>query len=369
MSGLRLAVIGAGHLGRIHTKLAKSSDAIELVGVADPDAKARERIASEFDVPAFADYFAVINHIDAAIIAAPTRLHHLIASDLLAADIHCLVEKPITSKVREANELIELASDHGLVLQAGHVERFNPVLEVVHNNLGSPRYIEASRTSGYTFRSTDVGVVLDLMIHDIDIVLSLVHSGLVGVRAIGAPIFGGFEDMAQARLEFANGCVANLTASRSSFVQQRKLHVYAEDGYAGLDLGNHSATLVKPSKQLMAGQVPFTGLTQPEIENVKETLFTEILRKREITIEPRNAILEEQHDFVESIQSGRWPLVSGIDGRNALHVAEQILAAISAHRWSGDRTRSDTPTVPHPQARVPMDSTSDASVRHRRKAG
>jgi len=369
MSGLRVAVIGAGHLGRIHTRLAKSIESIELVGVVDPDAEARGRVASEFDIPAFADYFGVINHIDAAIIAAPTRLHYAIASDLLSADIHCLIEKPITSTTGEANELIELASDHGVVLQVGHVERFNPALDIVHDNLGSPRYIEATRTSSYTFRSMDVGVVLDLMIHDIDIVLSLVNSDLVDVRAIGAPIFGGFEDMAQARLEFANGCVANLTASRSSFVQQRKLHIYADDGYAGLDLGNHSATIVKPSKQFAEGQIPFTGLTQPEMENIKETLFTEVLPKQEFIVKPRNAILEEQHDFVESILSDRWPLVTGIDGRDALNVAEQILTAVSQHRWSPGRIAGGMATVPHPQTQVPADSSLKPDLGRHRKAG
>lgn len=171
MSRLQVAIIGAGHLGRIHARLAKSIDSIEVVGIVDPDGEARTRVATEADVAAFADYSDVIQRLDAAIIAAPTKLHHAITSDLLKADVHCLVEKPITSTTQEADQLIELAADRGLVLQVGHVERFNPALDIVHDNLKSPRYIESSRTSSYTFRSTDVGVVLDLMIHDIDIVL------------------------------------------------------------------------------------------------------------------------------------------------------------------------------------------------------
>jgi predicted dehydrogenase len=371
MSQLRLAVIGAGHLGRIHARLAKSIDSIDLIGVVDPNAEARDRVATELDISGFADYFGVINNIDAAIIAAPTKLHHAIASDLLEADIHCLIEKPVTSTTQEADELIELASDRGLVLQVGHVERFNPALDIVHDNLGSPRYIQATRTSSYTFRSTDVGVVLDLMIHDIDIVLSLVDSELVEVRAIGAAIFGGFEDVAQARLEFANGCVANLTASRSSFAQQRNLEVFAEDGYAGLDLANHSATLVKPSKNFTAGRIPFTGLTQPEMDHIKETLFTDVLQKEQVTVEPRNAILEEQRDFVESIFADQWPMVTGTDGRNALNVAEQILTAISQHRWSSGNAPQYSEIVKHPQTQTPSKSSPMPSdqLGQRRKAG
>lgn len=370
MSRLRTAVIGAGHLGRIHARLARSIDAIEFIGVVDPDAEARDRVATELDTACFADHRELIGRIDAAIVAAPTQLHHRITADLLSANVHCLVEKPITSTTQEADQLIELALERGLVLQVGQVERFNPTLDVVRDNLGPPRYIDASRTSGYTFRSTDVGVVLDLMIHDIDIVLSLVQRELMDVRAVGTAIFGGFEDVAQARLEFADGCVANLAASRASYVGQRKLQVFSDNGYASLDLANHSATLVKPSEQFASGQISFTDLTQPEMKAIKETLFTDVLQKQQVTVAARNAILDEQHNFVQSILTESWPVVSGGDGRAALHVAEQILQSISRQKWAAAEPEGLS-TVPHPQARptAPFATPTSTQPDQHRKAG
>lgn len=367
MSRLRVAVIGGGHLGRIHARLASSIDEIDLVGVVDPDPEARERVAAEADTTPVSDVRLLFNSIDAAVVAAPTRLHHPIAADLLQQGIHCLVEKPITSTIAEADELVEIAREQNLVLQVGQVERFNPTMDVVREELARPRYVESTRTSGYTFRSTDVGAVLDLMIHDIDLVLSLVDSEVVDVRAIGTALFGGFEDVAQARLEFDNGCVANLTASRASFVQQRQFHVFAEDGFAALDLAKHKATLVKPSEAFATGHVRFSDIDQEEMERIKGSLFTEILPKREITVEPRNAILEEQHDFLQSIREHKSPLVPGTDGRAALQVAESILDSIARHKWSVSRSAEGAMTVPHPRV-LPRRKVSGQSAQ-RRKAG
>ncbi|MDP6719778.1 MAG: Gfo/Idh/MocA family oxidoreductase, partial [Pirellulaceae bacterium] len=251
MKRLRLAVIGAGHLGRIHTRLAQSLDQFEVVAVIDPLQAARSQIAAEFDVPVCCSHSEVIDKVDAAIVATPTKYHHVVTTELLESGVHVFVEKPLTPTPDKAEELVALAREQEVVLQVGHVERFNPALCAVLPSLGNPKYVEAVRTSGYTFRSTDIGAVLDLMIHDLDIILSLMKSDLVAVQAIGMSMFGGHEDMAQARLQFADGCVANLTASRCSYVAQRHMQVFTETGYANIDFAQHTAKYIRPHESIM----------------------------------------------------------------------------------------------------------------------
>jgi len=213
---LRLAVIGAGRLGGFHAQKAAANPDVELVAVVDPVPAARNRVAAECHTRALADYRGLVGAIDAAIVAAPTRLHHRIGMDLAGEGVHLLVEKPLCSRLAEAEELVERAEKQGVVLQVGHVERFNPAFAAAAPYLVEPKYIEAVRASGFTFRSTDVGVVLDLMIHDIDLVLSLVGSPVQRVEAMGVSVLGGHEDAANARIQFASGCVATLSASRVS---------------------------------------------------------------------------------------------------------------------------------------------------------
>lgn len=190
MSRLQIAVIGGGHLGRIHTRLLKTQEQVELVGVVDPIVAARERIATEFSVPTFAHHQELDGRVQAAIVAATTEHHHQLCVDLLNRGIHVFVEKPITTSVALADEMVNVARERQLVLQVGHVERFNPAWQAVSSNLHRPRFIEAVRASGYTFRSTDIGVVLDLMIHDLDLVLAVVRSVVVEIDAVGATISG-----------------------------------------------------------------------------------------------------------------------------------------------------------------------------------
>ena len=255
MNPLRVAVIGAGHLGRIHTRLLRGRADIEFLGIVEPSAETRQRVATEFQTTGYATVEEIWDRLDAAVVVTPTKYHHAVTLPLLEHGVHCLVEKPITFSLDDADELIAAARRHDRVLQVGHVERFNPALTTIRPHLGPARYIEATRTSGYTFRSIDIGVVLDLMIHDIDIVLALAQSAVVDVRAIGTPVLGPHEDMAQARLEFASGCVANLTASRTSFQQQRTLQIYSPTAFAALDLGTRQAKLVRVGDKIARGQV------------------------------------------------------------------------------------------------------------------
>ena len=347
MSLIRIAVIGVGHLGKIHAKLARSVDSAILVGVVDPVREAREAVAAELGTLAFASHTALIGQIDAAIIATPTRFHHAVAADLLAHGIHVFVEKPMTLNVGDADDLIAAAAKGRLVLQVGHVERFNPALVAAQPHLTEPKYIEAVRAGAYSCRSTDIGVVLDLMIHDIDVVLSLVQDEVVSVQALGAAVLGPNEDWAQARLQFAGGCVANLSASRVAMQPQRWMQVVSHDRFLAIDFAARQAQLMRPSAAVLAGDVDVNVLTPVEKAHLKDHLFTDYLPTEQLPIDESNALLEEQRQFVAAIQGQGHVSVSGRDGRQALDVAERILVDIAAHRWDGT---SDGQIGPRPDA-------------------
>ncbi len=346
MSGrkLRLGVVGAGHLGTIHTRLLRTIDDVELVGVSDPSPQARRRITDELQVETWEDHRPLLGRVDAAVIAAPTRDHYWIGMELAEAGVHLLVEKPMTATVSEADALIRAARSRNLVLQVGHVERFNPAFTAAAN-VAKPRYIEAVRASGYTGRSVDVGVVLDLMIHDIDLVLTLAASELVDVDAVGTAVLGPHEDMAHAHLRFANGCRATLNASRTSYQPQRKMHIYGEQSYAGIDFAAGNAKIIRPSERVRRRQIDVQQLSPDERRQLQERLFTDLLLVEDVTVEKRNAILDEQHDFVISIHSGQPPQVTGQHGRDALAVAERILAQI--HEPHPSARRAAPPQGPH----------------------
>lgn len=343
MSKLRIAVIGVGHLGRIHARLLSSLEGAELIGVVDPVAEARAQVAAELACTAYADHTPLLGRIDAAIIATPTRFHHAVAVDLLSRGVHTFVEKPITLSVADADELVATAAARGLVLQVGHVERFNPALIAAQPHLAEPKYVEATRAGTFTCRSTDIGVVLDLMIHDIDVVLSIVRDEVVQVQALGAAVFGPNEDWAQARLTFAGGCVANLSASRVATQPQRWLHVATHDRFTTVDFAARTAQVMRPTEAVLAGQIDVNGAAPEEKKHLKDHLFSDYLPLAQLPVVETNALLEEQKQFVAAIQSGASVSVSGHDGRRALDVAERILVAIAAHRWDGDSAGATSP--------------------------
>lgn len=335
MSRLRIGVIGVGHLGKIHARLIRNVEGGELAGVVDPVAAARAAVAAELQVAAFADHRQLLGQIDAAIIATPTRFHHAVAAELLENGIHVFIEKPITPSVADARELVAIAERRSLVLQVGHVERFNPAFVAAQPHIHEPKYIEGFRTAPYTCRSVDVGAVLDLMIHDLDLVLALTRSDLVAVESLGSAVFGPNEDWAQARLTFASGCVANLTVSRVSPCVQRCLTAHSLDQSASIDFAAKKASIMAHSKVVQEQEIDVLHATPEETARIKERLFQDYLPLRELPVSESNAILEEQRDFVASIREHRQPQVSGVDGVRALDAAERILAGIAAHRWDG----------------------------------
>ncbi|MEQ8787878.1 MAG: Gfo/Idh/MocA family oxidoreductase [Pirellulaceae bacterium] len=346
MKTLRTAVIGAGHLGQVHARLLTAVDGVRLVAVADPSPAARQA-AEALGIEACDDYRRLIGRIDAAIVAAPTVLHKEIALQLLAGGVHLLVEKPLAPTAADADEMIAAARSGGAVLQVGHVERFNPALTAVEPYIHHPRYIEAVRAFGHSFRSVDIGVVLDLMIHDIELTLSLVRDEVVDVQASGVTVLGPHEDFAEARLTFAGGCVASLKASRISDVAQRRMSIVCDDLHARLDFAAPSAHLLHAASEQLPEAFDMTTLSADERRRWKQSLFADLLPVEELAVEPTNAILEEQQDFVTSIQSKTPPRVSGVQARDALAVADRVLAAIAARR---DRaTTADSPrTLPLP---------------------
>jgi predicted dehydrogenase len=369
MSPLRVAVIGAGHLGRIHARIAAALEEIELVAVVDSVETARNSVAREANTRPLADYHDVIGDVDAAIIATPTASHHAIGMDLLASGLPLLIEKPIAPNSLQAGELVSLARKKGVVLQVGHVERFNPALAAVAADVCDPKYIEATRTSGYTFRSTDIGVVLDVMIHDLDVVLALSKSPVVGVQALGISVLGGHEDLATARLTFASGCVAQLSASRVSFQQRRMMTIFTSRGSASINFATHEATVVKPREDVLRREFRTDQLSPADRSYWKEHLFDELLVRTQHEPVAVNAIQEEQRDFARAIRAGGVPRVDGAAGRDAVAVAEMILESIDEHAWDGTTAGRRGPFA-MPALPIIAGTTQPAADRHqRRRAG
>ncbi len=298
MSKIKVGVIGTGHLGSIHAKIYREIGDSLLVAVCDIDKTRLEGVSRELGVSGYADYRQLFGKVDAVSIATPTILHFKIASECLRHNIHALVEKPFTTNLKEADALIGLAKKKKLLLQVGHVERFNSAFTATKEYIRDPKFIECHRLSPFPNRSLDIGVVLDLMIHDIDIVLGLVNSPIAKVEAVGVEVLTQFEDIANARLTFKNGCVANLTASRVSDEWMRKIRIFLKDVYISLDYKNEEAYIY---------QKKASGIT-----------------KEALPIEKEQPLKKELASFVECIIQNKPPLVSGEAGRQALKLALDI---------------------------------------------
>jgi predicted dehydrogenase len=335
-----MAVIGAGHLGRIHSKLLGSVDGADLVAISDPIESARENAAKLFGVPTFTDYHDLIDQVDAAIIAAPTDAHAKIATDLLKAGKHLMVEKPLATTADDANKLSMFASARRLTLQVGHVERFNPAFTALGDIGVDAKYVEAVRASRFPGRCLDVGVVMDLMIHDIDLVCSMTDAPVTGVSASGIAVVSDHEDIAEARIEFGCGLVANLKASRVSPTPARSMQVFGSGGFAEIDFSGPAIHLVRPSESLVDRSFDLDQATDNPL-GYADQLFADQLQLETKTLEPRNAILDELHDFVISIQSGISPTVSGTAGARAVTIAEKVLDGIASRSWYADASPSE----------------------------
>jgi predicted dehydrogenase len=352
-SPLRLGVVGVGHLGRHHARILAGLDGVRLVGVVDARAEQARAIAEPLGAEAFDDPRELLDRVDAVSIAVPTVRHHAVASLFLDRGIPALVEKPIASTAAEAADLVRRAEAAGVALAVGHIERFNPAFEALAQAGWSPRFLNAERLGIYTFRSTDIGVVHDLMIHDIDLVLSLIPSPIVAVEAVGVPVFGATEDVAEARLVFESGTVATLRASRASDQAVRKLDLWAREGYAYLDFATRSATLTRPSEALQAGNLGLTGLDLTRADVVKAHVFGELLRPDSVPA-PQGGpdqLTRELADFVQAVRTGGSPRVTGAAGLEALRVADRVVASLQAHRW--DRPAAGS-AIPVPKLRARM---------------
>ena len=309
MRKLRVGVIGVGHLGQHHARLYAALPGSTLVGITDRDSTRAQLIADKQGARLYPDVSALLADVEAVSIVVPTSAHHAIAQQCLNSGVHVLVEKPITVTLAEASELIELARHRGCVLQVGHIERFNPAIRAVRSEIKKPGFIECHRLSPYGDRGTDVDVVLDLMIHDLDMVLSLHPGEVEEVRAAGVPVLSSTIDIANARISFTSGCVANFTASRVSTTRMRKLRLFQRDAYLSVDYQARQAAILR--RQLGANQRP------------------------EIFMEPAKTVDEEPlklelEAFLHAIASGTPPLVSGEDGAAALALAHQVLASIGS---------------------------------------
>ena len=361
MSRLRIAVIGAGHLGRIHAKLLGQVDGAELVAISDPFEGAREKAESLFSVPTYADYNDVIDQVDAAIIAAPTDLHHEIAVKFLKAGKHLLVEKPLTSSGEQANQLAMLAAAKRLTLQVGHVERFNPAFTALGDIAVDVKYVEAVRASRFPGRCLDVGVVMDLMIHDIDLVLSMTEAPVKSVSASGISVISSHEDIAETRIEFECGLVANLKASRVSPEPARSMQVFGSGGFADIDFGKPALSTVMPCETVVNRSFELSQETDNPL-TCADQIFSSRLRSETKELEPRNAILDELHDFVISVQTGIEPTVSGASGARAVVVADQVLHAIAERRWYADPKPTEVGSHAYARERI------ETRARNRRAA-
>ena len=309
MKKLRVGVIGVGHLGQHHARLYAAISGAKLVGVTDADSKRAESVAERYGAHPYADPDHLLPHVDAVSVVVPTSAHHAVVKACLKAGVHVLVEKPVTVTVEEAHDLVEAARAVGRVLQVGHIERFNPAIQAVRPYLNKPGFIECHRLSPYGDRGTDVDVVLDLMIHDLDMILSMNPGTVEEVRAAGVPVLSNTIDIANARIAFSNGCVANLTASRVSMARMRKLRLFQRDAYITVDYQARQAAILRrrmgPNHRL-----------EIEMEPV-----------RTVDEEPLRLELEA---FVHAASTGAAPVVSGMDGAAALALAHQVLSAIDA---------------------------------------
>jgi predicted dehydrogenase len=312
MEKIRAAVVGAGYLGRFHAQKYAQLPDCELVGVVDSQAQVAARVAAEVRAPAWGDFRELLGKVDAVSVVTPTPTHYEIARAFLEAGAHVLVEKPITESAAQAEQLIVVARQAGRVLQVGHLERFNPAILAAESLLSAPRFIECHRLAPFRERGTEINVVLDLMIHDIDLVQMIVGSEVATLDAIGTPVFSGEIDIANARLRFDSGCVANVTASRVSLKTERKLRVFRDDAYLSIDLQQKILTVIRKREgPVSAGQLPV---------HIEEQSF-----------EQGDALLAEIQGFIAAIRGERPILVTAEDGLRALRTAIAITERVQGH--------------------------------------
>ncbi len=302
MDKIKVGVIGVGHLGQHHARIYAGMDGVELAGICDTDIRRAKKFARKYRTSTFTDYRQMFGVVNCASVVVPTELHYNVAKDCLLNGVSVLIEKPVTKFVGEADDLLNIARDRNLIIQVGHIERFNAAVRALDEIPGNVRFIECHRLGPFKKRALDVGVVLDLMIHDIDIILGLVKSEVVSIDAVGVNILTDHEDLANVRIRFKNGAVANLTASRVTKAEMRKIRLFKDDCYISLDYIKQDAVLYRKINNRITGKL--------------------------INIKKEEPLKKELEAFVNCIRTGERPLVSGEEGRDALKIALQIEDAI-----------------------------------------
>ncbi|MBF0622042.1 MAG: Gfo/Idh/MocA family oxidoreductase [Magnetococcales bacterium] len=318
---LRAAVIGVGYLGRFHAQKYKHLDTVDLVAVVDSSAERAKEIGEELGVPGYTDYRKILDQVDLVSISVPTQLHFGITQTCLKAGVHVLLEKPMTNTLEEADTLIALAEKKNLVLQVGHLKRFHPAVVALNKSkiLDTPKFIEAQRLAPFKSRSLDVDVVMDLMIHDIDLILNFVQSEPVEIEAIGTPVLTKHVDIANARIKFTNGCIADVTASRIARGTIRNIRLFQNDAYIVLDFPKKEIRLMQRTEGTM----------------IKDGAEVAAVEESSLPIEDHDTLEVEIAAFVDSVSRGVAPQVSGRDGRKALDVAIRIREAIAKQSVNG----------------------------------
>jgi predicted dehydrogenase len=325
---ISVGVVGVGHLGKVHAKLWKEVEGAELLGIFDENPDAAKEVATELSVKVFDSLFDLMDACEALSVVTPTVAHYPVARDAIERNCHVLIEKPITTTVEEAQDLLEYAEEHQVKIQVGHIERFNPALLAVEPYLHNPRFFESHRMAQFKPRGTDVPVVLDLMVHDIDVILSLVKSPVKSIDASGVSVVSEQLDIANARIKFENGAVANVTASRISQTPMRKLRIFEQDAYLSIDFASKSAEVFRLLDEAQAAAVKtpmMMRLGEIERADIPRQIIYERPSVRDI-----NPLKYELELFLDAIVKDKRPIVSGEDGMKALEVAEMIIEAIEA---------------------------------------
>lgn len=322
---LKLGIVGVGQFGQHHARILKQSDYCEFIGLYDKNKKRANEIAQRIGAKSFSDYDSLVNEIDAIVIVVTTISHYELAKKALKKGKHVFIEKPITSELWQAEELVKLAKEMNLRIQVGHIERFNPVIMEIEDKINDPIFVECHRIAPFTSRGSDVPVVLELMIHDIDLILTFVKSEVSDIKASGARVMTKSIDIANARLEFENGAVANVTASRISIKRSRKLRFFQKDDYFSIDFQNKKVTHIKKSKNLYK---VLPKILKGNYENIKTEDVVDIVDV-DASNREKDALTIELESFISTIEAGINPIVDGEAGTRALKVALEIVNKIN----------------------------------------
>ena len=332
MKKLRTAVIGAGKMGAIHAKVYSQLEESELVAVADQDRARAEALAERYGCEATDKPESLIGKVDAVTIAAPTVAHLELAALFIQHGVPVLIEKPLAASVEQGRTIVELSQKHGVVVAVGHSERCNPVVQAMKRLNIEPMFIEANRVSPYPFRSMDIGVVLDVMIHDIDIILSLANSRLVSVEAVGVNVIADHEDICNTRLVFENGCIANITASRLALKTERKVRVFSRQAYLSLDYFKKEGIVIKTDPNV--DMVKWIREHQEKQDfDFSQVNWPQLLKIEQLQITEAEPLKVEQQSFLKAVRDGGRPEVTAEEGLAALECAERILACVREHKW------------------------------------